>query len=76
MDGLLPDRATFDAWSALSDAGMWAGVDAGLLRCVCRQLGDAELSSLQALAVIPSDVVEQALSNALRGGRALLETDV
>lgn len=66
MDGLLPDRVALDSCGALSDAADWAGMDAGLIRCVCRQMGDVELSSLHVLAVIPTDGVEQALVHALR----------
>ena len=75
MDGLLPDRATLDAWTDLKDAATWGGLEAGLVRTVTRQLGDPELSALPVLAVIPLEVFETALSNASRGDRRLFETE-
>ena len=40
MAGLLPDRAILDSWTTVADVATWAGVEAGLSRCVLRQLGD------------------------------------
>ena len=75
MLGLLPDRATLDTWATVQDAATWGGLESGLVRCVTRQLGDQNLTSLQVLAVIPTEVFEQALSNARRGTRELAETE-
>ena len=63
MLGLPPDRATLDTWVNVQDAATWGGLETGLVRCVTRQLGDQNLTSLQVLAVIPTEVFEQALSN-------------
>ena len=72
---LLPDAATLRSWATLQDAAAWGGLDAGLVRCVARQVGDANLASLQVLAVIPLEILEQALQDALRGDRGLTEVE-
>ena len=71
MEGLLPDRATLDAWGTLTDAAAWGGLELGLVRAVTRQLGDPALSSLP----IPLGVFEAALKGAARGDRTLTETE-
>lgn len=62
-------------WSSLQDAALWGGLEAGLVRCVTRQLGDVGLTSLQIMAVIPTKVFEQSLSTARRGTTGLTETE-
>ena len=73
VDGLLQDWSTLDTWVGLVDAATWGGLEAGLVRAVTRQLGDAELESLPVLGVIPTDVFEAALGDANRGGRRLFD---
>lgn len=75
MIGLLPDRTVLDGWSTIQDAAGWGGLELGLVRCVTCGLGDQNPSSLQILAVTPTEIFEQALTNAKRGTRALSETE-
>lgn len=51
----------------LSDAANWANVDDGMLRAFNRQLGDPANDSLQVIAVIPDDIIQQAIDTASRG---------
>ncbi|CAK9077785.1 unnamed protein product [Durusdinium trenchii] len=54
LDGLLQDWSTLDTWVGLVDAATWGGLEAGLVRAVTRQLGDAELESLPVLGEMPT----------------------
>ena len=71
MDGVLAPPTVHNVWATLADAATWAGVDRGTLRSFCKLLGDANLSSMQILAVIPDDVIGSCLGSATRGTRLL-----
>ena len=73
---LLPSREVLDGRTVLGEAVSWGGVDDGLARAMFRQLGDPGLSSMQILAVLPNDVLKNAMFAATRGGRALSSIEV
>lgn len=75
MSGLIPSSHVLDSWASLDDACQWAGLSQGVVRSWARQLGDANLSSLQVIAVMPMETLRLAMNNAVRGGVALTEIE-
>ena len=69
MSSLVPSATVLEQWRTLTDAAAWASVDQGMLRAFNRQLGDPVNDSLPVIAIIPDDLIQQAMGSAVRGTR-------